>query len=94
MTSEPFYVCRKGCHAINIQVVSDWKLNHLNIAAKGPESTHDSFMINSSELFTLLANMGISGWLLGNSRYPLKPWLLTPVIAAGTRPQKWYNSCQ
>ena len=75
------YVCRKGYHAINIQVVCDSDLNLLNIVAKWPGLTHDSFLLNSRELYTLLVNMGISGWLLGDSGYPLKPWLLTPVIA-------------
>ena len=71
----------KGYHAINIQVVCDSDLNLSNIVAKWPGLTHDSILLNSSELYTLLVNMGISGWLLGDSGYPLLPWLLTPVIA-------------
>ena len=90
---EPLYVCRKGYHALNIQVVCDSELNLLNIVAKWPGSTHDSFMLNASELYTLLENIAVPGWLLGDSGYALKPWLLTPVIAAGTRPQQRYNSC-
>ena len=63
---EPLYVCLKWYHALNIQVVCDSELNLLNIVAKWPGSTHDSFMLNASELYALLVNIGISGWLLGD----------------------------
>ena len=38
------YVCRKGYHAINIQGICDAKYQFLNIVAKWPGSTHDSFI--------------------------------------------------
>ncbi|XP_041378088.1 putative nuclease HARBI1 [Gigantopelta aegis] len=41
---EHVYVCRKGYHAINVQVVCDAKLHFLNIVVKWPGSTHDHFI--------------------------------------------------
>lgn len=41
---EPLYVSRKGKHSINVQLVCDNEMQILDIVAKWPGSTHDSFI--------------------------------------------------
>ena len=38
--NEHLYVCRKGYHAINAQVVCDSQLNFTDVVASYPGSTH------------------------------------------------------
>jgi len=49
--NQHLYICCKGFHAKNIQVVCDSQLRFTNIAAKWPASTHDSFMWQNSALY-------------------------------------------
>jgi hypothetical protein len=53
-----------------------------NIVVKWPGSTHDSFILNNSGIPDAMT--GINGWLLGDSGYPLKKWLMTPLITQPT----------
>ncbi|XP_062581784.1 putative nuclease HARBI1, partial [Saccostrea cucullata] len=48
--NEPEYVCRKGFHAMNVQVVADASLRFTNIVCKWPGSVHDAFIFANSEL--------------------------------------------
>ena len=65
-----------------------------NIVVKWPGSTHDSFILNNSGIPDAMT--GINGWLLGDSGYPLKKWLMTPLInPANLQEQRYHNShCQ
>lgn len=78
---EVSYVCRKGFHAINVQAISDADMRFINIVVKWPGATHDSFILNNSEIAGVLAQHNL-GWLLGDSGYPLKTFLMTPFIHA------------
>ena len=49
------FICKKGYHAINVQGICDANNKFLNIVAKWPGSTHDSF---------IRSDCG-EGWLLG-----------------------------
>lgn len=92
-TDEHLYVNRKHFHSINVQCVCDSKLNFFNIVAKWPGGTHDSFIWNNSSLKLIFDNGTIlDGWLLGDSAYPLRPWLLTPVLNPITPSENRYNS--
>lgn len=63
---EHIFVNRKGYHSINCQVVVDHKLNFIDVVAKWPGSTHDSFMFKNSSLCQRLTNgEGDDGVLLG-----------------------------
>ncbi|XP_056011501.1 putative nuclease HARBI1 [Ostrea edulis] len=73
---EPTFICRKGFHAINVQAVVDANLSFTNIVVRWPGSTNDSFILTNSSLPNIME--GTDGWLLGDSGYPLKKWLLTP----------------
>ena len=89
--NEHLYVCRKGFHAINVQVVCDAQLRLTNIVAKWPGSTHDSFMWTNSALYQRMRANNM-GWLLGDSGYPLSPVLLTPVARPSSRAEEEYNT--
>ncbi|XP_064650925.1 putative nuclease HARBI1 [Lineus longissimus] len=77
---EAAYVCRHNYHAINVQGVCSHDKKFTNIMAQWPGSTHDSFMWTHSHLNRELANdPHRDGHLLGDSAYPLRPWVLTPI---------------
>lgn len=80
------YLNRKGYHSINVQLICDANLKILNCNAKYPGSTHDAAIWSMSRILTVLQtqyannnnNNEAECWLLGDSGYPLQPWLLTP----------------
>ena len=50
--NEPVYVSRKGYHAINVQGIMNAELLFTNIVARWPGSTHDSFILLNSAVYT------------------------------------------
>jgi len=97
-TNENIYVCRKGFHSVNVQGICDAKLRFLNVVSKYPGSTHDAFVWRNSSVYHHMAQQGtaIPGWLLGDSGYPLSPFLTTPVSNPTTPAELLYNKkhCQ
>ena len=76
---EHLFLNRKNYHSINVQGVCDEKLRFINILSKWPGSTHDSFILENSALKNMFETGAIAeGWLLGNSGYPLRLWLVHP----------------
>lgn len=89
---EHLYVNRKNYHSINVQAVCDSSMKFLNIVAKYPGATHDSFILTNSNIYELFDSREIGiGWLLGDSGYPLRPWLMTPMLNASTEAEERYN---
>ena len=89
---EHLFICRKGYHAINTQGVMGPDGRFLNIVARWPGSTHDSFIWKNSSLAREMSARRITGgWLLGDSAYALMPWLLTPVQNPTNRGEEAYN---
>jgi hypothetical protein len=88
---EPIYVSRKGLHAINVQIVCDCNMKVTDVVSKWPGSTHDSFIWTNSELRNKLLENQPNGWLLGDSGYPLEPWLLTPILRPNSNIELKYN---
>lgn len=67
---EHLFVCRKGYHAINCQVVVDADLQFLDVVVRYPGSAHDSFIWNNCRLAERFRNGDFGrNWLLGDSGY-------------------------
>ncbi|XP_060858749.1 putative nuclease HARBI1 [Metopolophium dirhodum] len=95
---EYIYVNRKGYHSINVQLICDSKLRVLNVNALFPGSTHDTHIWNNSSVLPVMQELHRRNhhnfYLLGDSGYPLRQWLLTPITNPTTNPEKYYNQKQ
>ena len=65
------YVNSKKFHSVNIQGICDANLVFLDVVAKWPGSSHDSFILQASQVNDDF-DQGKYGesWLLGDSGYP------------------------
>ena len=89
------YVNRKGWHSINCQAIIDADLKFVNAVARWPGGTHDSFVLQTSRVYDHLeANHTLldHGVLVGDSGYPLKPYLMVPYDNPLTRSQRRFNA--
>jgi hypothetical protein len=69
------------------------KKQFLSVVARWPGSTHDAHIWNNCNLSLAFESGQIhNGWLLGDSAYGLKPWLLTPVWTTSTAKERKYNT--
>ncbi|XP_047518574.1 putative nuclease HARBI1 isoform X2 [Pieris napi] len=83
---------RKGLFSFNVQVIGDADLYIRNIVARWPGSAHDSHIFNSSNIKYRIESGEFDGlWLLGDSGYALKSYLLTPLADPQTEAEKLYN---
>lgn len=84
---------RKGYFSINTQVVCDASMKITNVIARWPGSVHDSTIFNDSPLCAEL-EVGTygNGFLLGDSGYPCRSYLLTPFANPTTRGEEAYNT--
>uniref|UniRef100_A0A671XWZ4 Putative nuclease HARBI1 n=1 Tax=Sparus aurata TaxID=8175 RepID=A0A671XWZ4_SPAAU len=82
----------QGRRSINIQLVGDADLIITNCVVKWPGSVHDARILRESALYRELQNNRPDGILLGDSAYPLLPWLMTPFLAATTSAQARFNT--
>uniref|UniRef100_A0A3P9HEC7 Putative nuclease HARBI1 n=1 Tax=Oryzias latipes TaxID=8090 RepID=A0A3P9HEC7_ORYLA len=83
---------RKGRRSINIQLVGDADLIITNCVVKWPGSVHDARILRESALYRELQTNRPDGIILGDSAYPLLPWLITPFLAASTPAQARFNT--
>ena len=83
---------RKGYFSINCQAVCDADLKIRNIVARWPGSVHDSTIFNDSSLCARLEN-GEYGedFLVGDSGYACRPFLLTSLVNPRTPGEQAYN---
>ncbi|XP_045491609.1 putative nuclease HARBI1 [Colias croceus] len=82
---EQNYFNRKGYHSLNVQMICDDNLKIINVNAKYGGATHDSFIWSSSEVEPYMRGLHENGeltWLLGDSGYPQRAWLMTPILNA------------
>lgn len=78
------YINRKNYYSINVQVVFDARYRFLNVVARWPGSTHDSVMLRESAITDVMDRWHGDEVLLGDSGYPLRPWLMTPFLNTTT----------
>ncbi|CAC5420129.1 HARBI1 [Mytilus coruscus] len=64
-------------HSMSISTSTQVKFT--NVVVRWPGGTHDAFILQQSGLFRHMEALVDNGWLLGDSGYPLKSWLLTPL---------------
>lgn len=88
---EHIYVNRKGKHSINVQLICNARYKIINVVARWPGSTHDSRILSNSRVGQLFENGDLQGILLGDSGYPLQPWLMTPFLNPATPEEVAYN---
>uniref|UniRef100_A0A8C4X4H0 Putative nuclease HARBI1 n=1 Tax=Erpetoichthys calabaricus TaxID=27687 RepID=A0A8C4X4H0_ERPCA len=86
------YVNRKGRHSINVQLVAYADLIITNCVVKWPGSIHDALLLREIPLYRKLQSNRPNGIILGDSAYPLLPWLMTPFPVANTPEQAGFNS--
>ncbi|KAK0140196.1 putative nuclease HARBI1 [Merluccius polli] len=86
------YVNRKGRHSINVQLVGNADLVVTNCVVRWPGSVHDARILRASHLFQRFQQNTPDGILLGDSGYPLLPWLMTPFATVANDSQQRYNS--
>ncbi|XP_054084225.1 putative nuclease HARBI1 [Zeugodacus cucurbitae] len=88
------YMNRKGYYSINVEAVCDHELIFRHVNAKFPGSCHDSGIWTTSPARIKLIREHSNGafkWLLGDSGYPLEPWLLTPLTSPETPNEQNFN---
>ncbi|XP_024873458.1 putative nuclease HARBI1 [Temnothorax curvispinosus] len=80
---EEAYVNHNGYHSINVQMICDPTLKILNVNARFPGARHDAYIWSSSAARGVMERAYNRGerrtYLIGDSGYPLEPWLLTPL---------------
>ncbi|XP_020783847.1 putative nuclease HARBI1 [Boleophthalmus pectinirostris] len=72
------YVNKKGFHSVGVQLVCDSRGLLLSAETHWPGALRDFDVLQRSALYKTMEDLG-QGWLLGDSRYPLRKWLMTPV---------------
>lgn len=55
------FINRKNYHSINVQIICDAKLSILNMVARWPGGTHDSFILQNSSVGTKLREGALQG---------------------------------
>lgn len=88
---EPAFVDRKGDHSINAMFVCGSNLQFFYVYADWPGSASDARVLRNSGLFHSLE----TGWrpyprgiLIGDSIYPLKCWLIPPIVNDVNSPEQ------
>ena len=62
------------------------------MVAKWPGSSHDFSILQSSQVNDDFENGKYAdSWLMGNSKYPLKNWLMTPITQPATSAERNFN---
>jgi len=83
---------RKGYFSLNVQTVCNSNLEITNIVARWQGSVHDSTIFSNSRLRANFEDGAYkNSLLLGDSAYPSKQYLLTPLLNPQTAAERLYN---
>ncbi|XP_039293495.1 putative nuclease HARBI1 [Nilaparvata lugens] len=86
---------RKNFFSLNVQAICNANLEMLDIVARWPGSTHDSFIFNNSLIKTNFENGRYGDALLvGDSGYGCKNYLITPLENCVTPADHLFNESQ
>ncbi|KAK3090716.1 hypothetical protein FSP39_014011 [Pinctada imbricata] len=89
--NEVDFVNRKSFHSLNCQMCCDSNFKITSCVATWPGSVHDSRIFRSSALCLQFENGDHDGFLLGDSGYCCRSFLLTPFLNAGSPAEQRYN---
>ncbi|XP_029438231.1 putative nuclease HARBI1 [Rhinatrema bivittatum] len=86
------YVNCKGVHSLNCMMVCDARGLLLNVETRWPGSLQDSVVLQQSVLnMQFESEMHKDGWLLADSAFFLRSWLMTPLHIPETPAENRYN---
>ncbi|NXO80589.1 ALPL protein, partial [Sitta europaea] len=86
------YVNRKGLHSLNCLMVCDSRGILLSAETHWPGSLPDSTVLEQAALTSQFeTDLRKDGWLLGDSSFSLRPWLMTPLHIPETPAEYRYN---
>lgn len=75
------------------QIVCDTDMMIRDLECRWPGATHDAYMLSMSSINTQFENRQYGDYmLLGDSGYPLKPWLITPLNNPNTEGERRFNT--
>lgn len=88
------YVNRKGFHSVILQAVCDHELLFLDFYAGWPGSVHDARVFRMSTLEERLSAglLDRHHHIIGDSAYPLKPYLMAPFKGALSEEKESFNT--
>lgn len=88
------YRNRKGYFSINVQLICNSHARITDVVARWPGSVHDSTIFDNSRVRAMLETGPRNGYLIGDSGYPCRQYLLTPVVNPATEAERKFNAAQ
>lgn len=83
---------RKGYFSLNVQAVVGPRMEFLDVVPQWPGSQHDSRIFQNSRIHMRYTERQLTGFLMGDARYPCLPFLLTPIANPSTDAELTYNN--
>ncbi|XP_020782813.1 putative nuclease HARBI1 [Boleophthalmus pectinirostris] len=86
------YINNERTHSINVQIICDASCKITQVYANFPATTPDATILEKSEIPSMFEKEPApEGWLLGDTAYPLKTWLIPPFGRPKTKPELLFN---
>lgn len=86
------YRCRKGFFSLNVMGVCNSSMLFTNLVVNWQGSAHDARIFSESILCATLEGGQYRGYLLGDSGYACKSYLLTPIRVPRSVKERHYNA--
>ena len=86
------YRNRKGYFSVNVQLVCDSSGFIADVVARWPGSVHDSTIFDNCNLRARFETSALQGYLVGDSGYACRSYMLTPVTNPTTPAETGYNN--